>query len=131
MGEAKKTFRDLKSGDFIYEIRKTNARMDAYALKWVVIDWEDDPESNNYRAFKVKPFNGNRPDERLYVHPNKLKDSVYRGYYTCREEAVEAYKQLIADYTREANEEVIRLEKHLALARNRANKFTERLLKIK
>ena len=113
MEETKKTFRDLKSGDFIYEIRKTNTRTDAYALKWVVIDWED------------------RPDDRLYVHPNKLKDSVYRGYYTCRDEAVEAYKQLIADYTREANEEVIRLEKHLALARNRANKFTERLLKIK
>lgn len=129
--EQKKTFADLQPGDFIYEIRKYTG--DAVALKWRLTGIGNfGRPSENYYEMEVEDPERKRPDEVLFIHVNAFKKSVYnkRRYYADRDEAVAAYKELIMKFAAEANEEVIRLQKQMNMAQSRADKFTERLLKI-
>lgn len=129
----KKTFKDLVPGDFVYEIKKDSYNTDAKALKWVLKDsFVKSPNYKNTYFARAEDPNGNRPETVLTVNAGSYGKSGYKHLlFSDRDDAVEEYKKLITGYAREANEEVLRLEKHLELARSRAAKFTERLLKIK
>jgi hypothetical protein len=127
------TFKNLKSGDFVYEIRKTYS--DVYALKWkLTSEFNRDSESehpNSYLALGKDP-DGWLSERAIVVSANSFGKSSYKNmFFADRTEAVAAYKKMIEELLQYANEDVERCQKHLAMAKERVNKYTARLEQVK
>lgn len=128
-----RTFKELKIGDFVYEIKKSYS--DVYALKWkLTSEFNRDTESehpNSYIALGKDP-DGRLPECTIVVSVGSFGKSSYKNmFFADRTEAVAAYKKMIEDLLWFANEEVERCQKHLAMAKERVDKYTARLEQIK
>lgn len=128
-----RTFKELKIGDFVYEIKKSYS--DVYALKWkLTSEFNRDTESehpNSYIALGKDP-DGRLSERAIVVSANSFGKSSYKNmFFADRTEAVAAYKKMIEDLLWLANEEVERCQKRLAMAKERVDKYTARLEQVK
>ena len=128
-----RTFKELKIGDFVYEIKKSYS--DVYALKWkLTSEFNRDTESehpNSYIALGKDP-DGRLSERAIVVSANSFGKSSYKNmFFADRTEAVATYKKMIEELLWFANEEVERCQKHLAMAQERVNKYTARLEQVK
>jgi hypothetical protein len=128
-----RTFKELKIGDFVYEIKKSYS--DVYALKWkLTSEFNRDTESehpNSYIALGKDP-DGRLPERTIVVSAGSFGKSSYKNmFFADRTEAVTAYKKMIEELLQFANEDVERCQKHLDMAKERVNKYTARLEQVK